>query len=144
MSDFPRYSKLGRSGGNVEFSLGFSYNEQGQAVVKGEVHTQIGLVCQRCLEEVSRDLVTHIELAIVTDEERADELEKLDSVVVKEDIVSLVDLLEDDLILDVPEQVCPNPDVCKFTPQFRFPKEIVEDRRPKPFEVLKGLKSKEN
>ena len=132
ISDFPRYGQLGRSGGNVEFRLGFAFDEQGLAIVKGEVRNQISLVCQRCLEEVPHNLVARIELAIVASEEHASELEKLDSVVVEDDTVALVDLLEDDLILSVPEQVCPDPEACKFMPQFQFPEEIVEEKKAEP------------
>jgi len=144
VSDFPRYSQLGRSSGSVEFRLDFAYNELGQANVKGEARNEISLVCQRCLVEVSHELVTQIDLVIVTSEEHARELVNLDSVVVEEDTVALVDLLEDDLILGVPEQVCPNPDACKFTPQFQFSGGIVEKEKPSPFEILGILKSDKN
>jgi uncharacterized protein len=142
MSDFPRYSLMGRSGGNVEFRLDFAYDEQGQAAVEGEVHSQINLVCQRCLEEVSHALVARIDLAIVASEEQASEMVNLESIVVSDDSVTLVDLLEDDLILGVPGQVCPDPDTCEFTPQFQFSRKIVaeKEKRPNPFEILGLLK----
>ncbi len=141
VSEFERYRKLGKNGDDVHFYLNFCFDQDGQAVVKGEARNNISLVCQRCLRDVPRKLVTPIELAIVSSEKRANELEDLDAIVTEGDTISIVDLIEDDLILGIPEQVCTDPDTCEYTPQFQFQEEAVEDNRPNPFEILENLRS---
>lgn len=141
LSQFERYSQFGKNGKDVQFCLSFGYDQEGRAIVKGEISNRISLTCQRCLKDVSRELVTPIDLAIVASEKSADELEDIDTVVIEGETISLVDLLEDDLILGIPEQVCPDPDTCEYTPQFQFPEEIVEEKKPNPFEILENLRS---
>ena len=141
ISEFERYGNLGKNGNEVQFSLNFGFDQDGRAIVEGETHNNISLICQRCLRDVSHELVTQINLVIVSSEKRAMELEDLDSVVIDGDTISLVDLLEDDLILSIPEQVCPDLDTCEYTPQFRFSEEIAEQKKPNPFEILENLRS---
>ncbi|MBV1906554.1 MAG: DUF177 domain-containing protein [Pseudomonadales bacterium] len=140
-SDFSRYKRIGHSDQSVDFYLNFAFDDQSLAAVRGRVKSHINLVCQRCLREVTRELEVQVDLIVLESEEQASELNHLDSIVVASDSISVVDLIEDDLILGVPEQVCPAFKDCYYKPQSQHPDQTLEVKQANPFDVLAKLKT---
>jgi uncharacterized protein len=126
-------------------------DDEGRSLVHGRAVFAPTLQCQRCLEPVVRQLEVAIDLCLVRTEERAAELaEQFDTFVLAEDDVPIVDLVEDDLLLGLPTQVCKAYDACSNRPALEFPaadragSEEKEPARPNPFGVLAGLKNRGN
>ncbi len=151
LAAFPRLSSLVLGDGSVSVELGFARDEEGRSRVVGRALLAPTLQCQRCLEPVVRQLDVPIDLRVVRTEEHATELaDQFDTFVLAEDAVSIVDLVEDDLLLGLPAQVCKAYDACPNRPELDFPVadgaglEEKEPARPNPFGVLAELKNREN
>ncbi|KAA8734337.1 hypothetical protein F4V57_05035 [Acinetobacter qingfengensis] len=114
--------------------------------------TQVTLQCQRCLEGVTLPVQSDVHIAILDDESEIDHLdEDADFIILGEDpgtqkgdyktpaIVDLIYILEDELLLSVPNS--PKHQACelKHRPVVQA---IAEEKRDNPFEILAGLKGK--
>lgn len=151
LAAFPRLSSLVLGDGLVSVELGFARDEEGRSHVVGRALLAPTLQCQRCLEPVVRQLDVAIDLRVVRTEEQAAELaDQFDTFVLADDAVSIVDLIEDDLLLGLPAQVCKAYDACPNRPELDFPVadsaglEKKEPAKPNPFGILAGLKNREN
>lgn len=149
LAAFPRLSSLVLGDGSVSVELGFARDDEGRSRVLGHAVLAPTLQCQRCLEPVVRQLDVAIDLRVVRTEEQAAELaEQFDTFVLPNDEVSIVDLVEDDLLLGLPAQVCQAYDACPNRPELEFPVadgaglEEKEHAKPNPFGVLAGLKNR--
>ena len=151
LAAFPRLRSLVLGDGSVAVELGFMRDDEGLSRVRGRAVLAPMLQCQRCLEPVARRLDVAIDLCVVRSEEQAAEMaEQFDTFVLTEDDVSIVDLVEDDLLLALPSQVCNAYDACPNQPELVFPAADgagvgeKEAARPNPFGVLAGLKNRGN
>lgn len=151
LAAFPRLRSLVLGDGPVAVALAFTRDSEGRSRVQGRATLAPTLRCQRCLEPTVRNLDVTIDLCIVRSDEQAAELaETLDPFVLGDDEVSIVDLIEDDLLLGLPNQVCDAYDVCPNRPELSFPVGDVtgsdekEPARPNPFGVLAELKNRGN
>jgi uncharacterized protein len=148
---FPRLSPLVLADTMVSVSLAFSRDDEGRTRVEGEARLMPTLQCQRCLEPVERALTVPIDLCVVTSDAQAAEVaEELEPYVLTEDDVSIVDLIEDDLLLALPVQVCEEYEQCPRRPDLSYPADDgtganeTDPARPNPFGVLAGLKNRGN
>ncbi|AKH19619.1 YceD family protein [Sedimenticola thiotaurini] len=150
LADLPRLSEaLLDTAGNAGFSLEFYRDNRNRARIKGEVRAELVLECQRCLEALVLPVDAVLDLAVIQVPEEADRLpESVDPVWVEEDTLRLLDLVEDELILAIPQVPRHEPDDCgtgSYTPaQEEMVSQGQEDDasdRPNPFAVLAGLKS---
>lgn len=103
--------------------------------VKGPVK----LVCQRCLQPMDYEIDSATTLLLAPDDASADEIEEtIDDesidVVVGENAMKVVDLIEDEALLALPQS--PRHDVCPEGAAIDFS----GDKKELPFAVLKGLK----
>lgn len=90
--------------GRIKIELDFAREAPGRAVVRGSVRAELRLVCQRCLEPLPTVLQTPVSLVVVGSQAEADRLEEgEDPLVVGEEPVSLVELVEDELLLALPQ-----------------------------------------
>ncbi len=151
LAAFPRLKSLVLGDGSVAIELGFTRDDEGRSRVRGRAVFAPTLQCQRCLEPVVRDLDVAIDLCVVRSEEQAAELaEQFDTFVLSDDDVSIVDLVEDDLLLGLPSQVCKAYDACPNRPELHFPaadsavSNEKDPAKPNPFGVLAGLKNRGN
>jgi uncharacterized protein len=151
LAAFPRLKSLVLGDGSVAVELGFTRDDEGRSRVRGRAVFAPTLLCQRCLEPVVRDLDVAIDLCVVRSEEQAAELaEQFDTFVLSDDDVSIVDLVEDDLLLGLPSQVCKAYDACPNRPELHFPagdsavSNEKDPAKPNPFGVLAGLKNRGN
>lgn len=94
---------LSETSADVEVQLHFGTDELGNAYMRGEVNAELGLLCQRCLETFNLALELNVRLGLVTTDQEAEELDRgYDALVVIEEPVSLVDIVEDELLLALP------------------------------------------
>lgn len=128
----------------VNVRLTFGVDEQAQANVRGNIHTVLKLQCQRCMEHFNYEIISDFALGIVRSLEEAKSLSsEYEPALVKEDgQLALRDLVEDELILNLPLIPKHEPDICETA----FPladSSWEEAKGDSPFQVLQALKQKE-
>jgi uncharacterized protein len=104
LSELPRLAdSLVDATGSARFRLEFGKDGENRSVVDVEVKVELHLRCQRCLEGYLEPVSTRARLALVNGPVEAERLpEELDPLLVEDERVSLRALIEDELILAVP------------------------------------------
>ena len=113
LAQFARLCELVESDeGNVEVSLAFKQQEMQRVTAVGKAVTELKVACQSCLQVMSLPIKIHVEMKLVDDESELAALPpENDGIVVQSPMVSLTDIIEDDLILVLPmvprhEELC--------------------------------------
>ena len=89
--------------GDVYLRLEFSGGDFGSTRVNGSAATEVCLVCQNCMKQFRRQVSCDIALQVVSDESKLERLSEGDDAVVAPDkIISIAELVEDELILAMP------------------------------------------
>jgi len=89
--------------GDVEVELSFDVNSQNKPCVRGHIRTEVGLQCQRCMQDMIWPIDNQFELVVVESEAEAEQLgEDIDVLLVEEQLVSISDLVEDEILLNLP------------------------------------------
>jgi uncharacterized protein len=137
----PRLAHLAPGLGNLQANLAFSLDAAGRPWVRGQVGGTVRATCQRCLEQFDHALQTRFELCILADDALATELaEGVDVLAVDADSVSVAEVVEDELILGLPEQLCVQ-EPCPYAPALSYPAaEAPVEVDDNPFQVLGVLK----
>ena len=130
--------------GEVSFELRFCRDEQRRARLDGSIRTQLSLECQRCLGELLLPVETELSVVFVQGLKEAEMLpEDLDPCLVEDDLVDFRELIEDELLLALPQVSMHDTDVC------HAPREVLSDEvmtetenggQDNPFAVLAELK----
>ena len=104
ISRFVRFSKLlANEEGDLDLTLHFEESEAGLATVVGAAAASVGLLCQNCLEVMTLQLVVEVNVRLVKNDSELYALSaKIDGIVADTPRLSLIELLEDDLILCLP------------------------------------------
>lgn len=90
--------------GEAHYRIGFSRDGSGRAVVRGDVRTRLILRCQRCLGRMEHEVAASLSLAVVAGLDEADGLlEGYEPLLVTEGRIRLCDLIEDELLLALPQ-----------------------------------------
>ena len=98
---------------DVRVSLDFSMDGQGRPRVVGNCRLTVDVCCGRCSETASVEIDSPVDFRVVATEDEAQQLMPSCDVVVAEGMAMRVaDLVEDDLLLSVPANGCPDPDAC--------------------------------
>ena len=128
--------------GSVEVSLQFGMDDNRLMVIRGELHAELGLLCQRCMEPMRLQVNVPMQLAIVDSEERADALpDDYEPLVVTGDSSSLLEIVEDELILSLPIVAMHEQDQCTATGLLSSSDDDIEVvEKENPFAVLSELK----
>ena len=145
IANFKRLAKLvGNDAASVEVDLRFELDDQGRCRVDGAVRLNATLRCQRCLRFVERRVDTDIDLLVLRSESDARALTPAyDTYVLAEPETSIEALVEDDMLLSLPHQVCDRPDDCPHTPRLEYPSDKAADQpAARPFAVLARLRRK--
>ena len=96
---------------DAHFSASFGYDREGTVTVKIDVEAALPLVCQRSLETYLEKVSRHSVLAVVKSLEEQDLVpEHYEPVLAEHGRLALLDLVEDELLLAVP-QVPRNPEL---------------------------------
>ena len=146
--ELPRLSSIARVLRPVDVVLEFARDEAGRVRVTGSVEARVQAVCQRCVEDVERSISARIDLAIVSEHEARQLGGALDVHTADGMSVSCAELVEDELIMALPERLC-REEPCEYAPHLFYPaleaREEQEnaaggDSRENPFSVLAALK----
>ncbi len=128
----------------VEYELAFGRDEQNRATVKGRVKATLHLQCQRCLETLEFPVDREISLALVEGLDEAQALpDEYEPLLLEEARTRLRDLLEDELLLALPQVPKHRPEAC--TPGAEQTESLAAQQqveRDNPFAVLAKLKQK--
>ncbi len=144
-SELPRFSQLVDLGSTAEVELAFAFDDDGHAHVSGYAEVGAGLVCHRCSESLTRTIRVPLSVCLVADEQLATALSVDREVLVTDGSgVTLAELVEDDLILGLPERLCET-DPCELTPGFSYPahgdeRDSEQDGEGNPFSILAQFK----
>lgn len=127
----------------VTVSLQFGIDEQKVTFLKGHLETKLTLQCQRCMEPFAYEIISDFVLGIVKTLEEADALsEGYEPALAKNGQLALRELIEDELILNLPIIPRHEPDLCKV----KLPladSGWEQGKGENPFHVLELLKHKE-
>ncbi len=128
----------------VNVKLHFGVDEQGTTYLKGHVEANLGLQCQRCLEPFIYEIISDFTLGIIKTLEEEKALPKLyEPAMVHDGQLALRELIEDELILNLPIIPRHEPEVCKVQLPLVDSSWKEEEKGENPFEVLTTLKHKE-
>lgn len=88
--------------GSVSVDLQFERDpSDGLRLMRGRIDARVGLTCQRCMERLDVELTTEPRLALLTPGEHEHLLEAGDALVIEQPL-TLGELIEDELLLEVP------------------------------------------
>jgi len=127
----------------VAVKLEFGVDEQGITFVKGHLKTTLILQCQRCMEPFVYEIISNFVLGVVNSLEEVDSLpEGYEPALAKDGLLALRELVEDELILNLPIIPRHEPDICKV----KLPLADAgweQEKGENPFHVLASLKHKQ-
>lgn len=142
LKQFTRLTEnLVNSEGVVDVDLYFG-REGRLAKIDGNLKATLQLECQKCLEAVEFEINHNVNLGIATSYEQVERLpETVEPLLLEEETISLIDLVEDELLLNLPDYPkhaddCIESEIIKkHTAAF----EEVATTKPNPFSVLANL-----
>lgn len=102
--------------GEVDVSLAFSFDEDKRRVIEGQLSATLNVECQRCLEPMALSVASEFRVGVVDSETLAEQLPtELEPVVVQEREIDVGGLVEDELIMSLPEFPLHEADQCHAT-----------------------------
>ncbi len=126
--------------GSVSVDLQFERDpSNGMRAVHGRIDAHVELVCQRCMGRLTIELHSEPRLTLLRCGEREDLVEAGDALVIEQPI-TLGDLVEDELLLEVPMVPMHAPDQCPAQRLIADNKPEKEATRANPFSILEKLK----
>jgi uncharacterized protein len=138
LADFPRLAPLlATDDGEVSCAIRFSRDSQGRPQVAGHLDAILWQVCQRCLQPVAVAVNTDMRLVLVQGLDEAANLDDhLDPLLAGAGGVNLRDLLEDELLLALPD-VARHADCSAWHDDDET---VSEEPKVNPFSILQKLK----
>ena len=130
---------LTQQSGQAAIELVFT-REKGLATVQGHIKTELKLKCQNCLETLIWPVDKQFKLGIVSSLDAANRLpDEYEPLLVEENPIPLVDIIEEELLLNIPafpkhQQAC-----VALEPSMLIPKKT-QLHRDNPFSVLANFK----
>ncbi len=144
----PRLSgMLHGEAGEARVTLHFGRDDGGQAQVSGRIDARLAVVCQRCLEPMEIAVEREVNLALVRDDAQAAALDAAyDPLLIGDEPIALSGLIEDELILAMPNFSRHPPGACEMPPGADAEEEVEdshtagESGEDNPFSALESLK----
>jgi uncharacterized protein len=138
-TDMPRISELVRNHqGTVSYRLVFSRDDKGIINITGNLSAGLLVLCQRCLNEMELIIDNPVNIGLVGSQEEAKDLpDQLEPFITEGREISLVRLIEEELLLGLPLSPLHSPAVCPAT-------QVLKEYTPvktNPFAVLKNVKT---
>ncbi len=135
--------------GDVDYRLEFGVDEGGTPRVTGSVKATLPLTCQRCMETMGFSVSTRTRLGIVSSRAAAQQLpECYDPLLVLDDEITVASIIEDELILALPQVAMHDNEKCPQGTAFLNNGEgqegVTTVRRENPFAVLSQLKTSQS
>jgi uncharacterized protein len=135
---------LADDSGEIAVNLDFEVDELGVPIVLGSVSSNLILTCQRCLGEFAFPVDVEIALAWVKTTQEADKLPlRYEPYVVEETPLLLNDVIEDELLLALPQIPMHEEAECSASKLVKRANKVTNEPEQKgnPFSVLAKLKS---
>ena len=116
LTTFPRlYEAVGKLQETVNVRLEFSRDENDRIRTFGQIQTKAKLRCNACTLEKEVPFSVTLDVRLVRSEQEAREIfGKFDAIVVHDDKITLQELVEDDVLMSMPSQVCDDQDACPY------------------------------
>lgn len=130
--------------GGIRVVLTLDRDEENRYLVHLHADADVVVICQRCLEPMSRPLACDATLAVVASDEQAAQLPRqLEPLLVEEQECNLWEVVEEELMLALPPFSYHETDACRQTlDDFNAPPpEEPETEKQNPFNVLAQLKA---
>ncbi len=145
LASMPRLSQSLRDPqGEAQFDLRFERDREHRATLSGRITAELALECQRCLDVVTLPVEIEVALAFVEVIEQASRLpQSLDPCLVEEGRVLFRDLIEDELLLTLPQVPMHESGTCSASLEDKPDESFVEPDKgssENPFAVLAELK----
>lgn len=145
LDSLPRFSPLlADNDGQVRATLRFSRDEEERYLVRVMLEAEVSVICQRCLQPMTEQIVSDNTLAIVWNDAQAAALPReLEPLIVEDSNCDLHSVVEDELILArKPFSYHDTPECHSETREFFAPDAVSETvaEKPNPFDVLAQLK----
>lgn len=142
LTAFERFAATVAGGGDVEVAVRFEPDDRAWARVTGTCGVRAELACSLCGCDVVVPVECDLDFRLVASEAQAQALmPDLETVVATEDRISVVALVEDDLLLNLPESGCDDRDECENWAEQRPDAATAEPASP--FAVLRNWKPHE-
>ncbi|MBB3191574.1 YceD family protein [Halomonas cerina] len=137
---------IGEQAGDARVWLDFTIDAQGRRVISGRLEADLLLACRRCLAPMPQRVESDFLLGMVTSDALAAELPSThEPVLVEDEQLNLLAVVEDELILSLPQVVYHDEAECQVSPEqlnSTAPAETSEAPADSPFDVLRHLKGK--
>lgn len=140
--DMVRFAPLlAQAESTITVDLTFGLGENRIPYIKGHIEGELIVVCQRCLKKMNQLVSADVYLGLVKNKDQMDRLpDQYDPLLVEDVPVSLWEIVEDELLLALPQVALHEDESCNDSArQFTHTEEVVEEK-PNPFAVLKDLK----
>jgi uncharacterized protein len=125
----------------VAANLQFGRDEQGVTFLKGHLHGNLTLQCQRCIEHYIYEIMSDFVLGIVKTLDEANALpDHYEPALAVEGSLALREVIEDEIILNLPIIPRHEPEDCKV--KLPLKDSGWEHGEDNPFHVLESLKQK--
>ncbi len=141
------FDRLGAVVGNrdavVDVRLDFAIDDAGHPRASGTARVTANVLCTRCLRLAAVDVESSIDLRVVGSEAQARLLTPtFDTVVAADGRLPVTALIEDDLLLSLPEAACVDRATCPHAPSRQRGSAAASDgsRGASPFAALEALK----
>ncbi|MCG6657845.1 hypothetical protein HOP52_08765 [Halomonas campisalis] len=147
LDQFERLAEhVGAQVGDCRVWLTFAIDAQGRREIRGRLEAELQLPCRRCLEPLFQRVESDFLLGMVTSDALAAELPSThEPVLVENEQLNLLVVVEDELILSLPQVVYHDEAQCRVSRDQLSSGEEAESSEPtpaSPFEVLRRLKGK--
>ncbi|NWN81435.1 MAG: DUF177 domain-containing protein [Halomonas sp.] len=147
LGDLTRLTEaVGRQEGDAEVWLDFTIDVQGRHEIHGRLKAALQLPCRRCLQPMAQDVESEFLLGMVTSDALAAELPSThEPVLVEDEQLNLLTVVEDELILSLPQVVYHDEADCAVSrDQLTSGEDVAASHEPaaSPFDVLRHLKGK--
>ena len=140
-------SALSSTEGEIAVDLHFDRDEEKQSFLSGSVKGTLQLECQRCMQDMQLAVDSRFSIAFVKaviSNDGADEQlsERHDVFEVEDDRVCLKDVIEDELLLLLPQVPMHTAPACEIETEFGDETDVVEaEDKENPFAILATLKT---
>ncbi len=127
--------------GSINYELTFSMNEKRIVTVIGNIKSELTVTCQRCLDDMKISVKNIVSIGIINKEEELEDLnEDLDPYQAEKGKISLLKLIEDEILLGLPLVPLHEVADCPATESLQEYAATKEN----PFAVLKSLKQQKS
>ena len=137
-SGLARFKALCKPSGGIRVALSFSREASGHVRIDGTLNAKVSVACHKCLDAVSVELNSAFSvLGVMSDAEAARLGSEADVLQLTTDEPALAELIEDELILALPQRTCIEAD-CDKAPLLTYAPQAADS--DKPFRSLALLK----